>query len=64
MLQVLLLRGQTHTFTTLAITLLSVPEFKHRHPTQKLAAICAVQEQFVENLQYVSAYANIEMKLL
>lgn len=61
MLSVLLLRGQTHTFTTLA-TSLSVPEFKYRHPIQKLAAICAVPEQFVEKLQYVSACANKEMK--
>lgn len=55
---------QTHTFTTLATTLLSVPEFKHRHPKQKLAATCAAPEQFVENLQYVSVCAKTEMKHL
>lgn len=32
------------------------------HPTQNLAAICAVPEQFVENLQHASACANTEMK--
>lgn len=62
-LHVLLLRRQTHTFTTLA-TLLSVPECKHKHPTQKLASICAVPEQFVENLQYSSVCAKTETKHL
>lgn len=56
--------GGKHTFITLATTLLSVSEFKHRLPTQKLAEMCAVQEPFVENLQYVSACANTKMKLL